>query len=436
MKKLLLVIPLIILLFCCACQTQEAESSGESSIKLELSSASTQKSEIPTLEILLDVSLNGQYGGKSLTEFMKTVPEYKTEYKLTFHSLPSTEKPEARNGEITRVRMEMMAGKGPDIIIVRNFYDWTGLNPDIKNLFPIPQSAMKQNLFLPLDDYIANAKYMDWDKLLPALMDAGKDGAGRQMILPLTFTLNTALFETDKYTLTAQLPMTRTEMLDSTDAGIQWAGLGLNNYFTTALGGKIDYANEELLFTEEELLNLAKKNRFLRQEKEEAVEYFSDAGCRVSEISLGSINESFFGLRAPDYYMIPGYNEQGGVTAAVSVYAAINNATKYPSQAFAFLDSLLSKEAQKSVDLYYSLPSHMDLCQKKDPCEDGWYLSDWNFQQYSAIRDQINAVEFVTPVYIELEELVQKAGEAEDEAQLEKLIHETYTRMQMILAES
>lgn len=434
MKKLILIIPLIILLLCCACQTQEAESGGDSSIKLELSSA--PRSEIPTLDILLDVTWNGHYGSRSLTEFLKTVPEYKTEYKVSFHNLPSTENPEARNGEITRIRMEMMAGKGPDIIIARNFYDWTGLNPDIKNLFPFPQSAMKQKLFLPLDDYITDAKYMDWDKLLPPLMDAGKDGEGRQMILPLSFNLNTALFETDQYTLTAQLPMTRMEMLDSADAGIQWAGLGLEGYFATALGGKIDYANEELLFTEEELLNLAKKHRTLRQEKEQEGENFTDIGCVVSEISLGSINESFFDLKAPDYYMIPAYNEQGGVTATVGTYAAINNATAYPDQAFAFLDSLLSKEAQQSVDLYSWLPPHMDLCQKQDRCQDGWYLSDWNFQQYSVIWDQINAVEYVTPVYIELAELYQKVNEAEDEAQLESLIHDAYTRMQMILAES
>ncbi len=78
----------------------------------------------------------------------------------------------------------------------------------------------------------------------------------------------------------------------------------------------------------------------------------------------------------------------------------------------------------------------MDLCQKEEKTADGWYLSEWNYQQFTEVRDQINAVEYMTPVVIELMELWPQVNAAEDEAQLEKLVHDSYTRMQMILAES
>ena len=176
MKKHRLLISLLILLLCCACQTQGTESGGDSSLKQEHSAA--PQSQVPTLRVLTDLAMGGSFSSRSLMEFLKTVPEYKSEYKLTFQSLPPAENAEAREGEVTRLRIDMMAGKGPDVLILRNFYDHTGVMPDIKNLFPVPQSAMKQNLFLPLDDYIANAKYMDWDKLLPAAMEAGRDEEG------------------------------------------------------------------------------------------------------------------------------------------------------------------------------------------------------------------------------------------------------------------
>ena len=65
-----------------------------------------------------------------------------------------------------------------------------------------------------------------------------------------------------------------------------------------------------------------------------------------------------------------------------------------------------------------------------------WRLSEWNFAQYAALREQINVVDYMTPVNRELMDLWYQADAAEDEAQLEKLVHDSYTRMRMILAES
>ena len=79
MKKHRLLISLLILLLCCACQTQGTESVGESSLKRERSAA--PQSQVPTLRVLTDLAMGGSFSSRSLMEFLKTVPEYKSEYK-------------------------------------------------------------------------------------------------------------------------------------------------------------------------------------------------------------------------------------------------------------------------------------------------------------------------------------------------------------------
>lgn len=429
MKKHRLLISLLILLLCCACQTQGTESVGESSLKQERSAA--PQSQVPTLRVLTDLAMGGSFSSRSLMEFLKTVPEYKSEYKLTFQSLPPAENAEAREGEVTRLRIDMMAGKGPDVLILRNFYDRTGVMPDIKNLFPVPQSAMKQNLFLPLDDYIANAQYMEWDKLLPKVMEAGKDGEGRQVLLPLVYSFRASLFEGESGMDQQAFPMTRGQMLESEDPYIK--GIASDGWcvFADALCGLVDYETEELNFTQQELLDLAKRLKTAREQG--AIDC---PGLVESGIEFGVPYRQIGVKESPDYVLIPSYHQEGGVTAYISVYAAINRSTQHPDQCFAILDWLLSKESQRTAgwnDL--GLPVHMDLGLHGESVR-GWYLSDWNFAQFVSARDQIDKAVFRGPLYTEMLDLNDKVLRAESDAELEKLVHDSYARMRMILAES
>lgn len=51
-------------------------------------------------------------------------------------------------------------------------------------------------------------------------------------------------------------------------------------------------------------------------------------------------------------------------------------------------------------------------------------------------RDQIDKAVFRGPLYTEMLDLNDKVLRAESDAELEKLVHDSYARMRMILAES
>lgn len=382
---------------------------------------------------------------EDIKEFLKEMPGYQESFDIQFEYLPTFDSAPERNTEIDRLRLDLMQDKGPDIIICQNFYmdpqelEWTGLSKTgLKSIFNIPQSAMKQRLFLPLDGYIANARYTEWDKLLPAVMDAGKDEKGRQVIVPMTYKVNTSLFEKERYAPSGKLPMSREELLNSGDPALEWVGISRWETVWDAFGGQIDYQKGELAFSEEELLRICRQIAAARKGKETKDEHYNDVGCVVPGVSIGPQSFSFFGANCPEYIMIPAYNTQGGVTASVGVYGAVSRSTAYPEEAFAVLDKLMSLDAMKTLDIYAAdMPVHVDMCWRWN-CPAGleWRLSEWNFAQYAALREQINVVDYMTPVNRELMDLWYQADAAEDEAQLEKLVHDSYTRMRMILAES
>ena len=73
-----------------------------------------------------------------------------------------------RDTMIARLRTEIMSGKGPDIFLL-------GCNDrDMEPLFKVPEKNMVNGAFLPLNDYIENAQFMEFDKLVPGVMSAGQ----------------------------------------------------------------------------------------------------------------------------------------------------------------------------------------------------------------------------------------------------------------------
>ena len=141
---------------------------------------------------------------------------------------------------------------------------------------------------------------------------------------------------------------------------------------------------------------------------------------------------------SPNYIMIPMYNVDGGVTANITSFAAINRNTTYPELSFRMLDCLLSKDVQSRSSIYGNVmgtPVHMELAQKGQHAQTifggTWYMNEWNFAQFSSLRDQVNEVKF----YTELDELLIRMSEEENKP-LDKVVHDCYTKMQMLLAES
>ena len=101
---------------------------------------------------------------------------------------------------------------------------------------------------------------------------------------------------------------------------------------------------------------------------------------------------------------------------------------------------MLFRSTQQNANLYASMdgmPTHMDLGQSGDKARslDGfWYMNDGNYQNYLEMRDKINVVKFRTPLDDCLDRIQFRS--VQEDTPIEKIVHEEYTTMQMMLAES
>ena len=204
----------------------------------------------------------------------------------------------------------------------------------------------------------------------------------------------------------------------------------------SVLGRIEDFDKDMLRISEEELLGRAKEYLALLEQRDNnertAPDHF--AGI-MSRTALQWADEPLkLDDDSPEYRMIPAYNAKGGVTASVSCFTAINRNTQYPDLAFKVVNYLLGKNIQGNSSLYRGNARVPGIGQQKRA--PGWDLvhERANFQEYQGILQQINQVRFSGPIDVAISDINTIPGVEEKE--LEKSVHEQYTLMQMLLAES
>lgn len=437
----LLLCPVLLCLPLCACQSggEKAPPSQVSSESAGGETAGEVKNgwtDLPQVNICVDL-------GTVVTFPDSLIPGAYKEFVPITEVLP-VDGPDREN-RLTSLRTEMMAGKGPDLFICAQdtFYSPEGRG---QALFPFPDQAMENHIFLPLDEYIANAQYMEWDKQLPVLMEAGKNEEG-QLIIPMLYEFQGALYPKEKYRMKEELPLTWEEAVSSGDPMVLYAAWNdnvLDSFLRVA-----DYEKDELLFTEEELAERWIKQEAIAQmvkngEWEEMCyfnEQFQQYG--VNE-DIHSCNNLFGAsvdvpIDTRDYIWVPSYNDGGGVTARVLGFGAVNRNAAQPEFAFRVLDFLMSETMQSRSFILetrsWGMVPHMELGQidmgaAKKILMRG--MNQWNFQEFSRVREQINQARFYSGLDRQLMEVwadAEKNG-AED------AIHRAYVTMQMMLAES
>ena len=172
-KRLTITLMAALLLALAGCKGGgESSGSGEPD-----GSQQSDRAEKPTLTVCMDLGYD-QTPEKLQDIVREYAPEFKDSYKLKIEPILDVN----RDASLGRIRVEMMAGKGPDLFLCMNpqatiFFPST----EKQALFQYPKALMKRHMFLPLDDYIENAKYMEWDKLYPEIMAAGKNDDGQQI---------------------------------------------------------------------------------------------------------------------------------------------------------------------------------------------------------------------------------------------------------------
>ena len=112
-------------------------------------SGQTDKSSLPRLSVLVDLP---SAGSGSVDDFFSYVPGNGKSFLIITETLPP--EGQERSAALTRIRTEILAGKGPDVFICTCWVPGFGE----EGLFKFPNQAMENRIFLPLDDYISGAE--------------------------------------------------------------------------------------------------------------------------------------------------------------------------------------------------------------------------------------------------------------------------------------
>lgn len=381
---------------------------------------------LKTISIVVDL-VDGGGPPDAITQTLNKVPGFGEDFVYQIEVLPILNGQE-RDTAISRIRTEIMAGKGPDLFLcAQRLYGISAGSEDMP-FFQFPVQAMSNHLFLPLDDYIEKAEDIDWDSFQPVVMDAGRNEEGQQ-IIPLAYTFEVALFDRS-YTPKAQFPMTWEQMTEDPDPNIRAASKGLHY---NIIGNLADYSKDVPAFSEEELLGWITKQyetwQTVPTDSRDVLLYmldrqlFSDPN---SNISLSGEQE---------YTMIPVYNMSGGVTANITTFAAINRNARRPDEAFRIIEYLLDPEIQQTSSLFQyrmeGLPVYTGTGNSDTPQNCYWQMNEVNYKAVTAAQEQINVANFLGPLEACLWEVSWY-----DEEMRKKSVHEQYVLMQMLLAES
>ena len=183
------------------------------------------KKTVPLIRLVTDV----YWDQTNLNSALRTVPGNGREFHVSFEPLPRDEP--ARDNYLTRMRAEMMAGKGPDVFLMDMTCSFKSLSANsgklLYPLFRFPEQAMDNRLFLPLDEYM-EASSTNYDAFRADLMEACSNEEGQQ-ILPLTYAVDTVPLKEGTYDFPEESTLTQQGMLESGDLRLEYYASFLNH---------------------------------------------------------------------------------------------------------------------------------------------------------------------------------------------------------------
>lgn len=395
-----------------------------------------------------------------------------------------------RAAALQRIRTEMMTGGGPDVFVISCQGSYMGGKEssdrlESSRLFPYPEKAIDSDLFLPLDDYIKDAEMTDWDNQQPQVMAEGRDKEGRQVLVPMSFTLPLNVFRQKDLpggapvggawdqVMAGEEPLLAPQAhwcwytfdFDYPDMGFHPSGF---SYVFSALA---DFEAGRLSFTEEQLLAVVSEDiqACKRREKEKNAPdnyaVFADPGQLIWSSGVAGLSELIEKEDEP-LVMVPLANREGGVTARVSRYCAVNRNTERPLDAFRVVDCLMSPAFQANSGVERAgentgrMPMDMSLLARGTPVEMFLYMPQQHLEEWRRACGTITSVRFPSPLDSELEDMMDEIqqimadsyepdvekypgvrlseflkGEISDE-QLKEIVHRHYRRMCRLVDES
>lgn len=381
----------------------------------------------------------------SMTKLIETWEYFNKPLKAELIVIPDS--PDEAEIKISEIRTEMLAGGGPDVFLVRDnrCFNVSKWGEEVQPmLFQNPEKAMYTGTFLPLDDYIKNAKHFNPEHYNPVIMEAGKTEEG-QCLLPVAYDYRVSYFEEPQEN-PIQMPLPSWDSLVSGEAGLTSTMFpAINHSFPDHLGEYADYENEKLLLSKEELYQCVL----------DSIDFgiFAENGPEVKGLNLvwaeGDLASSFVrnstGYKQNPNSLLANPNREGGINANITTWAGINKNTKRPSQAFSFLDLLFSDEimtregfseagkyaGSSTASYFFGVPSHQEAFE--NDCK---YLPDDTEKAFKALNSQINSVRFSSDLDKELQKMRDACREAKgNEEEQREIVKEACEKIELMLAE-
>ena len=210
-------------------------------------------------------------------------------------------------------------------------------------LFPDVQRTMQSGAFLPLDDYIKESEYLRSEDHFAPVFDTGKTDEG-QVVLHITYYASVFLLDKAQLADPDFTPKTWDELVNCEDTAVlkvvrnnlyTWCGAGIPHI--------ADYATEKTILTEENLT--AQFEDLLAMP---ASESFDEETALIQSGSYAQTDEgmAYYAQNKDTVNALAIPNTEGGVTAFITSYAAINRNSPKADEVFRFFELLFSDEAQ------------------------------------------------------------------------------------------
>lgn len=348
---------------------------------------------------------------------------------------------------VSRLTTEITSGKGPDIFLLpTDSYTLTdsesGETVDRKAFFSDVTEAMKNRIFLPLDDYIAASEHIRMDNYPQIIMDAGKSAEG-QVVMPLAYTYDLILMDKTQM-VNPELSYTRLDELINCGDERLLSSLGTQfpHYWFRSLFGEIaDYDSTKLLISEDDIITM--KNTVSFKTKDPGIElavYNAPpiTGIVDNNMSYAVLETWYQNMDIVYPATIP--NSDNGITAYIPLFTAINANSDHPEEAFKILELLYSDVVQLHATYgdygSYIQQSYINafvMGEAAVSVDINVAERDESKEFLGTMAEKINVVRFES----ELEDLLNAASYVPnfpDETYGEH-VHKIYAEMQMEMAE-
>ena len=461
MKKLCSVILAVLLLLALFAGCKEDASSpvtasvasvgGQSSEAGEDASADDEK----VIHLLTDLGNNAlragaadsQYSAQEVMDYFLAKEDVLPEgYRLEVEVMP-IDGPDFEN-RLNHLRTEIMSGKGPDIYVLSSA-DFA-YKCQQERVFPNTKKAMEDGYFLNLDSYMDKAQFMEFDDMNPTVMAAGCTSAGR-FVLPTRFTFNA---------IQVREPVSDPEagwfdVVNGTDEVLagSYAMAAARWEFQSIFEETVDPESKALTFSEEELYEAVAMA--LKLYGSDPANFPLEETVEIAPVDFSNVMLACWESSGnEDATYLPMRNREGGVSATVTSYIAINKNTPYPDEAFRVVDLMMGKKFQSGQKFWekgYTGPTsaaavfgwakgacvYDDFLTESRPMNYVLYLDDKMYPVWCELRDKITdarIMHHVDQAMFDLCKNVQENGMVPGD-ELKKYVKQEYNKMVLMAGE-